>query len=237
MQDRKLKIDPHVHSKGISGCSRVSCKEIVDEKKKLGYDGVILANHCQRWYYPVEEHAAFVERVIEEYRVGAAYAETQNFKFWLGIEVTLHEPHYADWLLYGVTETFLRQTPCLYTLTQKQLFELCEEYGILMIQAHPFRSGQSPCDPQYMHGLEINCTPGDLETAALVEEFAKAHNLMITCGTDYHYVERDYFGGVFVDEACQSATDFAKTLFADKETEIFLENEKRRYAFAKNDKK
>ena len=237
MQEMKLKIDPHVHSKGISGCSHVSCREIIEEKKKLGYDGVILTNHCQRWYYPATEHAAFMERIIEEYRAGAAYAQTQDFQFWLGIEVTLHEPHYADWLLYGVTEEFLRQSPCLYALTQKQLFELCEEWGVVMIQAHPFRAGQSPCEPKYMHGLEINCTPGDIEKAAWVEAFAKEHNLMVTCGTDYHFVERDFFGGIFVDEACQSATDFAKILLSTRETEIFLEKEKIRYTFAKNDRK
>ena len=38
MEEKFIKIDPHVHSKGISGCSHVSCEEIVDEKMELGYD-------------------------------------------------------------------------------------------------------------------------------------------------------------------------------------------------------
>ena len=42
MADKVLKIDAHVHSKGISMCSHVSYQEIVEEKKKLGYDGIIL---------------------------------------------------------------------------------------------------------------------------------------------------------------------------------------------------
>lgn len=235
MEKKRIKIDPHVHSKGISLCSCVTYQEIIDEKKRLGYDGAILTNHCQKWYYPAAEHSSFIERIIEEYRAAAEYAKTQNFQLWLGIEVTLHEPHYADWLLYGVTEEFLRQTPCLYTLTQKQLFALCEEYGILMIQAHPFREGQSPCEPAYMHGVEINCNARDIGNVGLVEEFAKKHNLMITCGVDYHQYEHNYFGGMFVGADCQSATDFAAELRCEGETRIFLKGEERRYSFTKND--
>ena len=32
MSEKWIKIDPHVHSKGISGCSHVSYEEIIDEK-------------------------------------------------------------------------------------------------------------------------------------------------------------------------------------------------------------
>ena len=126
MEEKFIKIDPHVHSKGISGCSHVSCEEIVDEKMELGYDGVILTNHCQKWYYLPEEHGEYVERVIEDYQKGKAYADKKGFRFYLGLEVTLTEPRYADWLLYGITEEFLRASPCLYALTQKELYELCE---------------------------------------------------------------------------------------------------------------
>lgn len=237
MQEKKLKIDPHVHSKGISLCSSVSYQEIVDEKKKRGYDGAILTNHCQKWYYPAAEHSSFIERIIEEYRAAAAYAKTQDFRLWLGIEVSLHTPRYADWLLYGVTEEFLRQTPCLYALSQKQLFAFCEKCGVLIIQAHPFREGQAPCDPDYMHGVEINCSLGDIHKAPLVEEFAAAHNLLITCGTDYHHTAHDYFGGMLVGAECQSATDFAEELRRNGETEIFLKGDVRRYSFSKNDNK
>ena len=205
--EKFIKIDPHVHSSGISLCSHVTCEEIIDAKIQLGYDGVVLANHCQRWYYPPEEHKYFVERVIEDFQRGKKYADEKGFRFYLGLEVSLDEPHYADWLLYGVTEEFLRNSPCFYTLTQKELFELCEKWNIVLVQAHPFR--QTPCNPQYMHGVEINCTDGDLDKIPLVEEFAKEHDLLITCGTDYHFVERVYRGGVYIPESCQTSVDIA----------------------------
>ncbi len=43
----------------------MTCEQIIDEKIRLGYDGAILTNHCQPWYYPAEElncSAADLER-------------------------------------------------------------------------------------------------------------------------------------------------------------------------------
>lgn len=227
MEKEFIKIDPHVHSKGISTCSKISCEELVDKKMRLGFDGVILVNHCQAWYYPETEHKHYVERVIEEFHRGKAYAEKKGFRFYLGLEVTLTDPHYADWLLYGVTEEFLRSSPCLYNLTQKEMYELCEEWGIVLVQAHPYR--QSPCDPKYMHGVEINCSHVDLDKAPLVEAFAKEHDLLITCGTDDHHLDNEYKGGIFVPASCHTAADIAKYFRTHGEVKVFQEDEERVY--------
>ncbi len=210
MEEKFSKIDPHVHSKGISRCSQVTCEEIIDAKMELGYEGAILTNHCQEWYYPQEEHKNFVERVLEDFHRGKAYADEKGFRFYLGLEVSLGDPHYADWLLYGVTEDFLRASPCFYTLTQKELFELCEEWGIVLVQAHPYR--QSPCDPKYMHGVEINCTDGDLDKIPQVEEFAKEHDLLITCGTDYHHFGHEGLCGILTKEPITDSYQLAEIL-------------------------
>ena len=228
MSKEWIRIDPHVHSKGISGCSHVSCEEIIDEKMNLGYDGVILTNHCQSWYYPQEEHASFMEKVIAEYKAGKAYADKKGFRFYLGIEVTLRQPHYADWLLIGVTEEFLRESPCLYTLTQKELFDYCENWGVVMIQAHPYR--QSPCDPAYMHGIEINCSKSDLDKVSLVEEFAAQHKLLVTCGTDYHFIENKFKGGIYIPEACKTSVDIAKHIREIGKTRVFFGDREMQYA-------
>ena len=228
MTEKFIKIDPHVHSSGICHCSHVTCEEIIDEKIKLGYDGAILTNHCQEWYYPKEEHKNYVEQVIEDFARGKAYADKKGFRFYLGLEVTLNEPHYADWLLYGVTEKFLRSTPCLYTLSQAELFALCEENGILLIQAHPFR--QSPCNPHLMHGVEINCSDGDLDKIPLVESFAAEHGLLVTCGTDYHFLSRTYHGGIYIPGTCQTAADIAAYIRKAGEVRVFYEGAEKTFA-------
>ncbi len=221
-----IRIDPHVHSSGISLCSRVTVQDIVDQKKKLGYDGVVLTNHCQPWYYPAPDHKLYVERVIEEFHRAKAYGEKQNFRVYLGLEVTIPLP-YGDWLLYGITEEFLRQSLCLYLLTQKELFELCEQWGVLLIQAHPLRRGCVLGNPEYMHGVELNCTPnvGDLERWEEIKAFAREHNLLVTCGTDYHFPERSCRGGIYVPKSCQSAVEIAAYIRESGGTRLFYEDE------------
>ena len=228
MLEKFIKIDPHVHSSGISHCSKLTCEQIIDEKMKLGYDGAILTNHCQQWYYPAQEHKDYIERVIADFARGKAYADTKGFRFYLGLEVTLSDPHYADWLLYGATEDFLRASPCLYALTQKELFDLCEEYGLLLVQAHPYR--QSPCDPEFMHGVEINCSDGDLDKIPQVEAFASEHGLLVTCGTDYHFRERTYFGGIYVPESCLTAADIAAYIRKTEQVRVFNKGKDKIYS-------
>ena len=227
MANKWLKIDPHVHSNGISICSHVSCEQIIDEKIGLGYDGAILTNHCQSWYYPENAYLEFMEKIISEFHRGKQYADQKGFRLYLGIEVTLYQPHYADWLLYGVTEEFLRETPCLCSLSQEELFECCNKWGVILIQAHPYR--QVPCNPQYMHGVEINCSNGDLDKIELVEEFAKKYNLLVTCGTDYHVLENTFRGGIYIPENCKTAEDIAKWIRKNRRIKIFFGEKDRVY--------
>ena len=63
--------------------------------------------------------------------------------------------------------------------------------------------------PRFMHGVEINCSDGDLDKIPMVEGFAAEHDLLVTCGTDYHFVSRTYFGGIYIPESCLTAADIA----------------------------
>lgn len=225
------KIDVHVHSKGVSTCSCVSVEELVEQKLAQGYDGMVLTNHCQAWYYDPPQHGEYVKSVLAEYERGRAYGAQRNFRVLLGLEVTINKPFYSDWLLYGVTGEFLAKTPCLYNLNQRELFELCEENGVVLVQAHPYRANRSYCedmrpgDPRYMHGVEINCTEGDLEKKDEVLALARQNGLLVTCGTDYHGPNRTFRGGMYLPEGVERSADLACYLRQTDETNLFLEEE------------
>lgn len=214
-----LRIDPHVHSNGVSLCSRVTCEELIDAKIELGYDGVVLTNHCQQWYYQPDEHKEWIRKFIAEYQRGRQYAKSRGFLFLLGIEVSISNPAYSDWLLYGVTEKFLKEAGCLYELDQRSLFSLCRAHGVVMVQAHPLR--QRLLDTRYMHGIEINCTPGDLEKRETIERLAKEYGLMVTCGTDYHFFDRTYRGGILIPETVSDSEELAAYFRSTDKTRIF----------------
>lgn len=221
-------IDTHTHSSGVSLCGRVTCEEIIDQKIALGYDGTILTNHCQPHYYePTQEnHAAYIEKLLADFNRAVPYAKERNFRWLLGIEVTLLQPHYADWQLFGVTEEFLRSTPCLHALSQRELFALCEKWGVLLVQAHPWRGNLSYCADQipgekgFLHGVELNCSDGDFKNKEKVLATAREYGVFVTCGTDYHGAERTFVGGMYVPNTVQTSVDFAAYLRETDETVI-----------------
>ena len=174
-----MKIDTHVHSLGISKCSRVTYQEIAQNKLKAGYKGAVLTNHCQPWYYTQENYKEWIEEFITEFKNAYEYGKEVGFTFFLGIEISINDPRWADFLYLGVTEEFLRNAPDMCKASQSEIFKYCEKYGVLMIQAHPFRPNFEPLNPKFMHGVEINCSLSDIHNRWMVEEFAKIINELI----------------------------------------------------------
>lgn len=229
-KEKMIKTDMHIHTSGISFCAHADCQTVIESKIATGYGGMVLTNHCQAWYYPAHENASFMKRVVEEYRKAKSYGERRDFRVFLGIEVTVNDPFYSDWLLYGVTEEFLLNAPCLYQLSQKELYLLCEKHGAVLVQAHPYRSNTGYCDDmrpgelQYLHGLEINCSKGDLERKDEVITLAGKAKKLVTCGTDYHGVAK-FCGGTLLPARVQTNEDLAEYLKTTKYTRVFLEEE------------
>ena len=217
-----MKIDTHVHSMGISKCSRVTYKEIIDRKIAGGYGGVVLMNHCQPWYYDPEELSKWKEDFILEYENANEYAKQKNFKLMLGIEVSVSEPKWSDFLIFGITEEFIRLAPDLCRISQKELFEYCNKHGALMVQAHPFRMRHEPMDCNYMHGMEINTQPTDLHNRNMVIKHAKENGLFITVGTDYHDNTADNRSGIIVPDNIENSVQLAQYLKSTTHTEVFI---------------
>lgn len=222
-----MKIDPHVHSAGASYCSRVTYEDILKNKKAAGYGGAILTNHCQSHYFEPSNQREWSERFINEWLNAKKFGEQNHFKFLFGIEVTIYDPIYSDWLLYGATPEFLRAAPCLYKLDQRQLFDLCNDNGIFLVEAHPYRNAPSPCPAKYMHGIEINCNPIDYEKKQDVINFANEYGLLITCGTDYHSADNEAIGGMVVPDNINDSQSFASYLKTTKSTSLLLDGTER----------
>ena len=98
--------DPHVHTGGISTCCRDLYPSIIDKKVAQGYQMAVLTNHSQSWYCAPNEHRNLMERHLEEFSSAHAYAQDKGFTLLLGIEVTVRDPAWTDWLLYGVPRGF-----------------------------------------------------------------------------------------------------------------------------------
>ncbi len=218
-------IDTHTHSKGASYCSQISVRDLIDFKISLGYDGMILTNHIQRWYYKDRPFESAAENLLEEFADGKKYADERGFRLFLGVEVSIDSPRYSDILIHGNVAKLFRDRPETCALTQKELFEYCNDECMLMIQAHPIRQGMDFLDPAFLHGVEINCQPNDLAKRKEVEKFAADNDLLLFCGTDTHNVDMTTRGGLIVPDDLYDSQDFVRYVRETKRLHISIDGE------------
>lgn len=223
------KIEPHVHISPVSVCSAMDAEVAAEKYAKCGFDAVVLTNHYSRSYIDVhsasesEWRELYLENFFTFREVAAKYA----LEVFLGAEVTLQaiytplyrkfwseefiKENFADYLLYGVTEEFLRKTPMLCDLTISELRAECDKNNVLLMQAHPYRVEQAHSlkHLEYLDGLEINGNEnypsGPHEEDIL--RLARERNLIVTCGGDTHSADLHLRSATFVpEEVCDSVS-------------------------------
>lgn len=221
-----MKIDLHVHS-GFSVCASTNYIEAVDLFAEQGMD-FVLCNHYNALYttsyggaYP---ESKLPNRFVEEFYKAKEYGLTKGVKVFFGIEVAIVMPDcpYAEYLIYGATPQFLLDNPRMYELSQDQLYKLCKDNGLMLVQAHPFRKeqGHFPHDMTKVDGVELNCHYRFLREEQKVRELAKNNNLIITCGSDFHKAGQQGSGGIICQDV-NSETELKDVLLSGK-FEIFL---------------
>ena len=110
----------------------------------------------------------------------------------------------------------MRETPLLCDLTLPQLSAICRERGLLLLQAHPFRTEQyhSLKDTRYFDGIEINThdyfPSGVNEAEAL--RIARERNLVLSCGGDVHYPWMHLDSATYVPGDVHDSVGFASYL-------------------------
>ena len=206
-------IDLHAHSSGISGCCRIPYDAVVRAARDRGLDGIVLTNHYFKAYVTDGDFSAFAKRYTEEFRLTKAYADTVGMKVFFGAEVTMEQYDRAHILLYGITEQWLEENPCLFDWTQEELYSKVKAVGGIVVQAHPYRGKKHLLDTRFLDGVEVNCHPlyqnsyfGDML------EIAKENGFLLTCGGDYHADTYRPKCGVYLPDELQSAADLAEYL-------------------------
>lgn len=217
-----MKLDLHVHCKPVSLCAHHPPEELPAHFQKAGMDGFVLTNHC----YPAHceplcpgDPAGQAQAYRETYRRCKAAGDAIGVKVFFGAELKLiNEPHQPEFLLYGISEEdFLASYP-LWDKSQAELFAFCEAHDILMVQAHPYRTGQGyePADMRYLHGVEIyNPHPHFDPRVADCVALADAHGKTVrTAGTDFHVGPQAGGAGVIVPDTVAdqfALRDFLRT--------------------------
>lgn len=185
-----LKIELHAHTKGGSGCAFTLAKDLIKEYKDAGYGAVVITNHIAENEfnkYPGETRKEKIDYYLSLYEDAKREGEKLGVKVYLGAEVRAREDFFVEYMIYGFEKEFLYNSPDLFTLNQEELFNLCEQNGLLMYQTHPFRRGVTCGNPKFLHGAE--CFNGHINHVNDNENalrFCEENNLIKLCGTDFH---------------------------------------------------
>lgn len=226
------KIELHCHTAPVSLCARHTAQEVVSRYKACGFDGVMLTNHFSPFY--MDRHGVDYDRYLDDY-IGA-YHEMQRacrengMQAYFGAEVTNFCPkfapnvekygldeckkNYGDYLIIGLTEKILRSAPVLFDLTLAEIKKFCDDNGVLLVQAHPFRVEQehSLKDITLLHGLEMNANISYNPEEQKILEIAKEHNLIVTVGNDLHGAYSKINGAIYIPDEVNDSVGIADYL-------------------------
>ena len=203
---KKYLYEMHFHTKNTSNCANVKAKDAVEEYIKAGYDGIVVTDHLSPSTYMKygRELLSWKKKVdffLRGYKEALKTADGR-IPVLLGMELRFRTSEGDnDYLVYGINEEFLYNTPELLNLNSKKFYELCQKNGFLVFQAHPFRVGMKVTNPKYLDGIEIfNGNPRHNSSNDIAEMWAKKYDLMVTSGSDYHEYEDLGTGGIWFNK-------------------------------------
>ena len=190
-----MKIELHAHTSDTSHCGHVCAHDIVKTyAEQTDYDAIVITDHFNDYIlerFGIEDDTERVKRYLAGYYRALEAGKKYNIKIFFGIEVCLNKEIYPgcrnDYLIYGATPDFIYQHPYLYQYTLPELYQICEDNHILLIQAHPNREGCQPSNPDYLHGAEVyNGHIGHRNHNDITLPWAIENHLLQTAGSDFH---------------------------------------------------
>lgn len=194
--------ETHCHTGEVSLCGMVPAREIPALYRTHGYGAIIVTDHYNRWTLDALAMGRTdqIERWLEGYRQVRAAGAELGMRVFLGMELALTQSP-EDFLIYGFDEEFLFRYPNLIDGSLEEAFHIVEDEGLLLYQAHPFRSYLTPAPACLLHGVEVfNGNPRQDNNNDRAVAFAESNNLKKTAGSDFHQLQDVGRGGVWLPD-------------------------------------
>ena len=186
-EEYPYKTELHSHSYPVSACAKLSADFNARIYATLGCDTLTLTNHLKATRFAkYPRHADLAEFYLADYYKAQAAVKDTETCVALGIELAFpNDPN--DYLLYGIKPCEMEKI--IYYL-DKDIHTFYREFKNdhnLIIHAHPFRNNTLPTPLDSVDGVEVFNfqieANGRIATAA---RYAYEHDLLVTCGSDYH---------------------------------------------------
>lgn len=211
----EYKYEIHCHTKEVSRCGQVYAKDAVAMYREKGYSGIVITDHYSPMTFsPLQVYRPqkFTEFYISGYK-NALKAAGKDFTVLLGMELRFYATA-NDYLVYGITEDFLKNNGNLMTYYPRRFYNLARKNNLLFVQAHPFREGMIRSQPSHIDGCEIyNGKNRKSDANAKAEEWAKENNMQIrTGGSDFHKPKDLATSGIITETPIKTNDDLLKIL-------------------------
>lgn len=214
MEKRKYKYELHCHTSDVSLCASSDAVKAVNFYKERGYDGVVITDHYSPQTFLL--WSLFPQLRVDLFTRGYRRAKEiagEDFTVLLGCEVRFFFT-IDDFLIYGIDEEFLRKSGNLMWKYLRRLYKLCDQRGLILLEAHPFRKLRFRHKPSLMHGCEVyNGKDFDNDANSKAKKWAEENNFKITTsGGDFHNYKKTVPGGIITDEPIKTNEDLLRIL-------------------------
>ncbi len=213
-----FKTELHCHSIDVSQCARVDVDVIVKKFTDAGYSTLVLANHFNAGTYDYLQSTSWndwIDKYIAGYKKLKEHAGN-SLNILLGMELRFNSA-LNDYLVFGVTEEFLRAHDDIFDMNVWDFHKLARENGLLFIQAHPFRDGMTVIHPHALDGVEVfNGHMGHDSRNDIANAWADKYSLIKTSGTDFHYSDVPANAGILTDKEIKTISELVDVLKSGK---------------------
>ncbi len=209
----------HTHTFPCSHCGKILPDGLAENLLKGGYSGAVITNHFYNGNTGIDRDLPwqdFVKAYEDDYLACKKSAEKYGLDILFGIEE--HVSGGLEMLFYGVTPEMLYAHPELTERSFKTWYEVMSSYGVVCIQAHPFRDKKCIEKPGVLplcciDGIEVFNSANDDEANRKAEAFANEHKeLILTSGADAHWAHNVCLAGIEAPHRIRTEAELRETL-------------------------
>ena len=216
-----MKFETHCHTHENDIVVNMNADEIVEAYHNIGYEGIVITNHffglSLEWYKDVldgKPHRDIIDYYLRGYRIAKEKGDELGMTVLMGIELRF-DGTINDYLVHGLSEDFLYDSPLLNTLDLDSFLKIMPK-DALIYHAHPFRNSMTVTDPEKFFGIEVYNGGTSDKRNKMAEIWADEYSRHKISGSDFHCIEHLGRGGIVFDEEIKTEDAFLDALRNDR---------------------
>lgn len=202
----------HMHTAETSRCARSSAADMVAAYHQKGFTGVVVSDHLmnvQSHAEPEKDWHARVEKQLAGYYAALEAGKKLGIEVYCGWELTYLD-NTEDYVTLGLSPQFLLDHPWLEQYDIEKYRDAVHAAGGILVRAHPYRRAWYIKKPYVERegvadAIEVfnggNSNPEENERAL---QYALAHHMPMTGGSDAHHVDETARGYIALEQRADS---------------------------------